>query len=125
MGFYTFGEIKPTIAKILNQSYESLTFDSQTIETLSSGTEMDQRIATAIHESLNQGIRTEGQPYRVFVLSRNVDEGSVELKGPIFNTTKAASGRVWAWTLAQRYTRLSSLLTPGITTTSELESAGG
>lgn len=125
MGFYTLGEIKPTIAKILDQSYEALTFDAQTVETLITGTEMDKRIAAAIRELLSQGIRTEGQPYRVFVLSRNEDEGSVELKGPIVNTTKAASGRAWAWTLAQRYTSLSSLIAPGVATTGDLESAGG
>ncbi|NNN07651.1 MAG: hypothetical protein HKL85_00460 [Acidimicrobiaceae bacterium] len=47
------------------------------------------------------------------------------LDRPIVNTTKVASGRTWAWTMAQRYTRLTALTTPGLATTSDLESAGG
>jgi hypothetical protein len=125
MGFYALGAIQPIIARILDQRPESVTFDTATIEILRDGTEIDRRIAEAIAATLKLGIRTEGLPYRVFVLSRNKEEGSVTLNGPIMNTTKAASGRTWAWTLAQRYTRIGSLVTPGISTTADLEAVGG
>jgi hypothetical protein len=125
MGFYSLGAIQPIIARILDQRPESVTFDTATIEILRDGTEIDRRIAEAIAATLKLGIRTEGLPYRVFVLSRNKEEGSVTLNGPIMNTTKAASGRTWAWTLAQRYTRIGSLVTPGISTTADLEAVGG
>lgn len=125
MGFYAHGAIQPTVAKILDQRPGSITFDAATIEALRVGDEIDQRIAASIVASLEEGTRTEGQLFRVFVLSRTEQEGSVALDGPITNTTRAASGRVWAWTMGQRYTRLAALRTPGVTTTSELGVAGG
>jgi hypothetical protein len=125
MGFYAFGAIQPTVAKILDQRPEPITFDSATVTALRSGNPIDSRTADAIEASLGGGIRAEGQPFRVFVLSRNPDEGSVLLSGSITNTTKTASGRTWAWTMGQRYTRLSALTTPGLATTSDLEAAGG
>jgi len=125
MGFYAHGAIQPTVAKILDQRSESVTFAAATIEALRAGDEIDHRIAKAIVASLEEGTRTEGQPFRVFVLSRTEHEGSVALDGPIANTTKATSGRVWAWTMGQRYTRLAALKTPGLATTSDLEAAGG
>jgi hypothetical protein len=125
MGFYAHGAIQPTVAKILDQRPESITFDPATVETLRCGSPIDNRIADAIDASLAGETRPEGQPFRVFVLSRSPEEGSVALGGPITNTTKAASGRTWAWTMGQRYTRLAALRTPGLATTSDLESAGG
>ena len=125
MGFYTHGAIQPIVAKILDQRAESITFDAATVEKMRSGGQIDNRIADAIEASLAKGMRSEGQPFRVFVLSRNAEEGSVALDGLIQNTTKAASGRTWAWTMAQRYTRLAALTTPGIVTTSDLELVGG
>lgn len=125
MGFYAHGAIQTTVAKILDQRPESITFDSATVEALRTGSPIHLRIADAIEASLEGGTRSEGQPFRVFVLSRNSGEGSVELAGPIANTTKALSGRTFAWTMSQRYTRLTALTTPGIATTSDLEAAGG
>jgi hypothetical protein len=125
MCFYAQGAIQPIAAKILDQGTTPITFDRTTVEILRSGGPIDLRVADAIDASLAGGTRSEGQPFRVFVLSRNEDEGSVLLGGPIANTTKAASGRTWAWTLGQRYTRLAALTTPGVTTTSELEEVGG
>lgn len=89
------------------------------------GGRIDQRIADAIQTSLDAGTRSAGQPYRVFVLSHPNDEETITLDTPIANTTKAASGRTFAWTMGQRYTRLSALTKPGITTTTDLEQAGG
>ena len=80
---------------------------------------------TPSQTSLDAGTRSAGQPYRVFVLSHPNDEETITLDTPIANTTKAASGRTFAWTMGQRYTRLSALTKPGITTTTDLEQAGG
>jgi len=126
MGFYAHGAIQPKIAKILDQRPEPITFDLDTVKELRGGTAIDQRIAVdAIEASLDGGVRSAGQPYRVFVLSQPNDDETVTLALPITNTTKAASGRTWAWTMSQRYTRLSALTKPGITTTTELEAGGG
>jgi hypothetical protein len=125
MGFYAHGAIQPRVGKILDQRSEPITFDAATVEKLRSGGIIGNRMADAIESSLAAGTRSEGQPFRVFVLSRNVEEGSISLDRPIVNTTKAASGRTWAWTMAQRYTRLAALTTPGLATTLDLESAGG
>jgi hypothetical protein len=75
MGFYAHGAIQPTVTKILDQRPESITFDSATVEALRSGSPIDLRIADAIEASLEGGTRSEGQPFRVFVLSRNPGEG--------------------------------------------------
>lgn len=125
MGFYTHGAIQPKIAKILDQRPQPVTFDDDTVKEFRTGDAIEQRIASAIEVSLAGGIRSAGQPYRMFVLSHSDDDETVTLTSPITNTTKAASGRAFAWTMGQRYTRLSALTKPGITTTTQLEDAGG
>ena len=52
------------------------------------------------------------------LLTGSDDPETVRLDGPIVNDVKAASGRAWAWTLSQRYTRLERLREA--TTTSQL-----
>jgi hypothetical protein len=125
MGFYAHGSIQPKIAKILDQRSQSITFDGDTVKEFRSGGAIDNRIADAIEASLDGGTRSAGQPYRVFILSHADDSDTVPLEGPIKNTTKTVSGRTFAWTMSQRYTRLSALTKYGITTTTELEEAGG
>jgi len=125
MGFYAHGAIQPKIAKILDQRQQPVTFDGDSMKKLQAGGAIDQRIANAIKVSLDGGIHSAGQPYRVFVLSHPDDKETVTLSKPITNTTKAASGRNFAWTMGQRYTRLSALTKHGISTTTELEEAGG
>jgi hypothetical protein len=125
MGFYSDGVIHHTVAKILDQRTDPITFDYPTMSALKAGDHVDQRIANAIEISLQRGIRIEGQPYRVFVLSQGGDEETVSLPVEITNASKSKSGGTSAWTQNQRYTRLSALRKPGITTTKELEEAGG
>lgn len=125
MGFYAHGAIQPLIAKILDQRAQPFTFDDDAVQQLKAGDAIEQRIASVIEVSLAGGARSSGQPYRVFVLSYPDDDDTVTLTAAITNTTKAASGRAFAWTMGQRYTRLSALTKPGITTTTELEGAGG
>lgn len=125
MGFYAYGAIQPKIAKILDQRPQPVTFDAAAIKELRAGDTIGQRIAQAIEDSLSGGTRSAGQPYRVFVLSHHDDDQTVTLSSQIINTTKTSSGRGFAWTMGQRYTRLSALTKPGITTTTELEEADG
>ena len=58
----------------------------------------------------------------MFLLSAAEDDITARLTQPIVNTTKAASGRTWAWTLGQRYVSLAKL-SAGYETTGELDSA--
>ena len=70
----------------------------------------DERVADAIHVSLRDGLRTEGEQYGVIVLTAATDPDTVQLAQPIANdTTAKTTGRAWAWTLGQRYTSLAKL----------------
>ena len=91
------------------------------VKELRGGDAIEQRIANAIESSLDGGSRSAGQPYRVFVLFHPEDDETVRLSGPVLT----ASGRTFAWTMSQRYTRPSALTKPGVSTTTELEAAGG
>jgi hypothetical protein len=125
MGFYTKMEIQPIIAKILYQEPKPIMFDDATVAHFREGSgAMDQLLADTIEKLIAHG-KPSGQPYRVFLLSRHNDEDSLTLPGSIKNTTKASSGRGFAWTMSQRYTRLTALTTQGVSTTTELEAAGG
>ena len=124
MGFYAHGAIQPTVAKIIEHRLEPITFDAATVKSLRRGNQIDVRIADAIDALLSSSTHSEGQLSQVFVLSRSPEEGSVTLNRPIINNTKTASGKVWPWTMSQRYTRLAALTTPDIKTTSDLESVG-
>jgi hypothetical protein len=124
MGFYAKSAIQPTVARILDQRSEPIMFDSATVAALRQGDDMDSRLADAVETLMTVGTRTE-QHYRVFVLSRTEAEGSLILDGPIVNTTKASTGRPFAWTMGQRYTRSSALTRSGVSTTTQLETAGG
>jgi len=125
MGFYANGAIRRKIAKILDQRQQPVTFDDDSRKELEAGDAIDKRIANAIKVSLERGSRSAGQQYRVFVLSHPDDKKTVTLRKAIMNTTKAASGQNFAWTMGQRYTRLDALTKRGISTTTELEEAGG
>jgi hypothetical protein len=116
LGFYTEGEIKVLIAKILAR-HPSVVFSAEQAKMLRDGG--DETLAQVIEQSLARGRRTEGESYGVFVLSGPDDRDTVRLKVPIENDTRSESGRTWAWTLSQRYTRLERLRS-GVTWTSQL-----
>jgi hypothetical protein len=126
MGFYFDGAIQQTVAKILDQRTEPVLFDSATVTELRVGTPIDQRIADAIEISIGGGVRAPDQPYRVFVLSRTADEGSEDLGGVITNATvSSTTGKPFAWTMGQRYTRLKALQQAAPGTTKDLEAVAG
>jgi hypothetical protein len=117
LGFYAQGAIRPEIARIVYRE-DNVTFSSQEADARAdSGSDHDQQMADVIRRLLDDGPRTEGNAYQVFLLSGPDEPGTVKLPQAIVNTTKAASGRSWAWTLGQRYTSLESLLTHPATTT--------
>jgi hypothetical protein len=117
LGFYAQGAIQPQIPRILYRE-DGVTFSQQEADDrAASGDEHDRRMAEVIRFLLAHSTRTEGHAYQVFLLSSPEDSATVTLPNPIVNTTKAASGRSWAWTLGQRYTSLASLLKHPATTT--------
>jgi hypothetical protein len=116
LGFYTEGEIQILIAKI-RARYSSVVFSDEEAERLRR--DGNEALARVIGVALAKSTRTEGDSYGVFVLSGRDDADTVHLEIPIQNDTVSESGRPWAWTLSQRYTRLDRLQS-GVTWTSEL-----
>lgn len=119
MGFYADKSIRPEVARIRHREL-AVPFTSAEVEARRAGDEYDQRVADAIEMSLREGLRVEGEEYGVFVLSPAADPATTVLTEPVVNDTTAKGGRAWAWTLSQRYTSLSKLVS-GVTKTSELD----
>lgn len=115
-GFYAKGRIMPTIARI-HRHVPSIELSSETVDELRAAG--DERLAALIETLLARSGRDEGARYGVFLLSGPDDPETVQLSAPIVNDTTASSGRGWAWTMGQRYTRLAKL-TSGVTVTSHL-----
>jgi hypothetical protein len=116
-GFYTDGAIQPLIPCIRSH-YPAVAFTRD--EAAARLTAGETQLARLIERNLNNPARgrTEGDAWGVILLSGPNDPDTVRLNGPIMNDVKAASGRTWAWTLGQRYTRLEQLRVA--TRTSEL-----
>lgn len=115
-GFYAQGEIKPTIARI-DQYLPSVAFsDEGAAELRAIGQHRAADLVTAL---LQEGSRDHDAAYGIMLLSREDDPRTVQLDAPIKNDTQTSTGRGWAWTLGQRYTRLEKL-TSGARWTSEL-----
>lgn len=109
LGFYTDGQIKPEIPRILG-IYDAVTFNTETAEQLgASRNAAEIRVGELIRWALAERRRVPEQTHKVFLLTPVDSLDTVRLTHPIQNTTVAASGRAWAWTLGQRYTRLSAL----------------
>ncbi|GAB3002751.1 hypothetical protein [Saccharothrix stipae] len=83
------------------------------------GTEAD--VADAIDALQATGTRTEGTDYGLFLLSGPDDRRTVRLDAPIVNDTTTIPGRLWAWTMSQRYVQLSRLTKPGLKITSGID----
>ena len=125
MGFYARGAIQPKIAKILDQRPQSVTFDSDTVKNHRAGSTIDQRIANAIQASLDGGVRSVGQPYRVFVLSHAERRRD---RHPRWTDHKHDEGGVRPDLRVDDGSAVHATVlpyTPGISTTTELEQAGG
>lgn len=116
-GFYSDGEIQYLTPRI-RKHYLSVVFTR---------TEADKRrgdgdgeIADLIEQSLDDlgDGRADGDSFGVVLLSGPDHPDTIKLQAPIVNDVKASTGRGWAWTLGQRYTRLDRL--QKATTTSDL-----
>lgn len=115
-GFYWSGAIQPLVARI-RRHLPAVPFTSDEAERQRAAGESE--IGELIERLLAEESRSEGSSYGVLLLSSPSDAGTVHLAKPIENDTVTASGRNWAWTLGQRYTRLDRL-TSGAAHTSEL-----
>jgi len=116
MGFYAAGAIQPWIPRIDTHIPSLLFSRGEAAVHRKSG---NPRLADVIEASLDAGTRKEDECYGVFLLSRPEDPATVHLQLPIINDmVTEKTGKNWAWTLSQRYTRLERLKVA--TTTSDL-----
>jgi hypothetical protein len=116
-GFYAGAAIQPLVARI-RAHHTSVPFTRD--EVASRRAAGDVELADLVERQLNDGPRTEGNAHGVVLLSGPDDEDTIDLERVIVNDTKTASGRPWAWTLSQRYTRLDRLRSKDVTRTSDL-----
>jgi hypothetical protein len=120
MGFYLAAApseraaIQPQIPKILDRRSDVLLSRKDAGVLKASANPKDIAISTLIDQILDDGSRTEGERYQVFVLSPPDDTAqTVVLPAPVVNSGKGA------WTQGQRYTRLATLQ-KGVTSTGDL-----
>jgi hypothetical protein len=99
-----------------------ITFTREEAAMRRAGSETDRAIAEVIEVNIAHTTREEGSLHQVFLLSAPDDPETVRLPQPIRNDTVTESGRVWAWTMGQRYVSLASLTRPGVNVTSDLAS---
>ncbi|HVS31888.1 MAG TPA: hypothetical protein VMS98_10560 [Thermoanaerobaculia bacterium] len=101
VGFYTDGEIKPAVARIMS-SEESVIFDP---ENAAYGAELRK----LIDETVREGVRTAGAAYKVLLLSKLNDPETIHLAAPVTNDLASDSGRTTAFVQNQRYVSLVRL----------------
>jgi len=101
LGFYAEGVIQPLVAQI-RQHLLSVPFTRGEAKARRAAGETD--VGDLIERLLDDGSRTEGEPYCILLLTGADDPGTVVLPHTVQNDTVTASGRNWAWTLGQRYT---------------------
>lgn len=116
LGFYADGAIQPLVARI-RARYPSLAFTDDEVARRESIGETE--VARLIEHLIAQDARTAGEHYGIILLSGPDSPDTVVLDHPIVNDSRTASGRVWAWTLGQRYTSIERLRS-GAHRTSEL-----
>jgi hypothetical protein len=115
-GFYYQASIQPRVAQI-RAYHPAVTFTGAETDRLRDAEE--HRLAELIDRVLTDRVRVEGDSHGVVLLSGPDDGDTVQLNAPVVNDTKTESGKPWAWTLSQRYTRLDRLRS-GVTRTSQL-----
>lgn len=115
-GFYADGAIQRLVPRI-RRHLSSVPFTRAEADARRSSDEAE--VGDLIDRLLDEDSRTEGEPYCIVLLTDAADPGTVALPYAVQNDTVTASGRKWAWTLGQRYTRLDRL-SSGVRVTSEL-----
>ena len=115
-GFYADGAIQPLVPRI-REHLPSVAFTR--VEAVARRSAGDREIGDLIDRLLDEGGRIEGELYCIVLLTSPDDPSTIVLSQPVQNDTKTATGRNWAWTLGQRYTRVDRLRS-GVKVTSEL-----
>ena len=115
-GFYALGAIQPLVPRI-KAHHPTVLFSPD--EAASRRRDGQVVLADLIESLLARNERTEGESYGVLLLSGPDDPETVRLAHPIINDTLSVTGKPFAWTMGQRYTSLSKLIS-GVSLTSEL-----
>ena len=126
LGFYASGAIQPEVPEILDHRGE-VEISARNVAALhASGIESDRLFAEAIERYMAYSTYAKNAPFpaQIFLLAAPTDPGTRLFDRPIKNTTKARTGRGYAWTLGQRYARADALRR-GPSTTDELAALGG
>ena len=105
-GFYADGAIQPLILRI-RAHYPAVVFTHDNATAQRDSGEIE--LADLIVRILDAGDRVEGDAYGVLFLTGPTAPETVRIDAAIINDVTTASGRDWAWTLGQRYTRLERL----------------
>ncbi|WP_167043546.1 hypothetical protein [Salinibacterium sp. ZJ454] len=109
LGFYAESQIRPEIAEI-QYVEESVIFTMDEARERMTSVHADVvRVGELIERSLRLGIRTEGEAYKIMLLSSATDSATVLLARPVQNDKRTSTGKSWGWTLSQRYLPLSTL----------------
>jgi len=116
LAFYAEGQIQPVVPRILRHEVAVPFTDHEAQRRDETG---DPEVATVIRALLAAGTRVDGDAYDVLLLTGPDDAATIRLAQPVVNDTTTASGKPWAWTLGQRYTRLE-VLRSGVRRTSDL-----
>ena len=118
-GFYTDGEIKPEFPEILHLAGD-VEFTSEEAARRKTLGGFDPDVGLLIESLLAAGLREEGATHKVFLLCDDQSTKTRSRPTPIKNDTVTQTGAPWAWTLGQRYGRLSNLLDDDVQTTSAI-----
>ncbi len=113
LGFYRRRKIEPHVASILHRRDDVLFAREEAAALRARGSAFDSEVADLIEITLDNGERLDGTTYQVFLLSGCNDPDTLVLDHPIRHDT---DGRGSAWTMGQRYVRLSTLADQPVTT---------
>lgn len=115
-GFYYRGQIMDRVPRI-RAWIPSVTMSPESADEAEKAGRAD--LAGLMRRLLHDRAREEDKAYGVMLLSPADDPDTVHLAQPIKNDTVTETGKAWAWTLGQRYTKLDRLRS-GVTRTSQL-----
>jgi hypothetical protein len=111
LGFYADGAIQREVPLILKREGE-FELTKENLERFAASDEQHDRAMAAAMRGMMQdvpGWYPEGGTSQVFLLEPPNAPGTQLLDQPVVNTTKAASGRPFAYVLGKRYTRIVAL----------------
>jgi hypothetical protein len=116
IGFYTGGEIKPELPRVL-QHYPTIHFSAETVDQLrSTGSESDAIVADMVEHSVRVEDQLAGATHQLILLTPGKHPETILLEQSISNTKEIAEKSV-AWTVGPRFVAVASLLAAPQTTT--------